>query len=203
VSAVDISLPQFFKDTMLFLVLINPFSKVAVVPLIIERREDLRELVVKTSVYAFVILAAFAFVGDFILEHLFHIKIEALMICGGVVLFYYGFQALRRGIFFEFERGKKLVEFAVVPLVSPMIAGPATITATIYQSKLHTPIYVTTVLLVAILLNMVFMYFSQHIGSILNRYNLSGALIRIMGLFVASIGVNMVIEGIASRFPEH
>lgn len=187
---------MFLKDLFLFLMLINPISKIAIVPMLISNKKELQELVIKSSLFGGALLIVFAFIGTFILDYVFHLDLSALMIAGGLIIFYFGFQALRKGVFFEFEQGKKLVELAMVPLASPLIAGPATITLAIYNSTKHSPFYSSLIIVVAILLNLVFMYYSPAIRDVLNRYNLTGATIRIIGLFVASIGINMVLVGI-------
>lgn len=193
-------LEMFLKDLFLFLMLINPISKIAIVPMLINNKKELQELVLKSSLFGGALLILFAFVGTFILDYVFHLDLSALMVAGGMIIFYFGFQALRKGVFFEFEQGKKLVEIAMVPLASPLIAGPATITFAIYNSAKHSPAYSSLIIVVAIVLNLVVMYFSPMIRDVLNRYNLTGATIRIIGLFVASIGINMVLVGVKNFF---
>jgi len=75
------------------------------------------------------ILLAFAVVGSPLLTAVFHVEVYSFQIVGGLVLFLMGFKALSHGTFYEESDTKSLVEMAIVPLASPMIAGPATITA--------------------------------------------------------------------------
>ena len=104
----------FLKEVFFLLMIINPFSKIAVVPLLISNKAELHELVLKSTLFGGIILVAFALVGTLILGYIFQVDISSLRIAGGAVIFYFGFQALRRGIFFEFERGKKLVELCLL-----------------------------------------------------------------------------------------
>jgi multiple antibiotic resistance protein len=45
---------------------------------------------------------------------------------------------------------------------------------------------------------MVFMLLAKPIGNILVRFNIMGALIRITGLIVATIGVQMILSGLST-----
>ncbi|MBN2210757.1 MAG: hypothetical protein JW709_05110 [Sedimentisphaerales bacterium] len=49
----------------------------------------------------------------------------------------------------------------------------------------------------AVLINGFLMHFSRQIAFILVRFNILGALIRITGLIVMTIGVQMVLNGLA------
>lgn len=193
--------PETFLKELLFLVmLINPISKVAVVPMLINNKDELHEIVIKSTLFGGAFLILFAFMGRIILDYVFHLDLNALMVAGGIVIFYFGFQALRRGMFFEMDRSKKVMELAIVPLASPLIAGPATITVAIYNSAAYTPLYSAIIVTIAVAINFVAMYFSPAISKALNKFNLTGAFIRIMGLFVASIGINMVMDGLRNFF---
>ncbi|MDZ4200281.1 MAG: MarC family protein, partial [Kiritimatiellia bacterium] len=51
-------------------------------------------------------------------------------------------------------------------------------------------------LILALLINFGIMRVSKQLGAILSRFNVLGALIRITGLIVMTIGVQMVLTGI-------
>ncbi len=125
-------------------------------------------------------------------------QLYAFQMVGGIVVFYYGFAALRNGVFFEMDANKKLSDLSIVPIASPLIAGPATITAVISMTAEHTAFPVIIAISVALVFNMLVMIVSRFIAKPLIKFNLLGVLIRIMGLFVASIGMNMVLSGIKS-----
>ncbi|MBT6956289.1 MarC family protein, partial [archaeon] len=87
-----------------------------------------------------------------------------------------------------------------VPLASPMIAGPATIAATILKASILSPLYVSFALIIAIGINALISLFSLNIKRALDRYNLMGAIIRITGLFVMSMGIHMIISAVKTYF---
>jgi multiple antibiotic resistance protein len=85
-----------------------------------------------------------------------------------------------------------------VPIASPLIAGPATITAVISMTAEHSVLPVMAAITIALAFNLAVMILGRFIAKPLMHVNLIGVLIRIMGLFVASIGMNMMLAGIST-----
>ena len=92
---------------------------------------------------------------------------------------------------------------ALVPLACPMIAGPATIAASIGLSAHDGPARATLAMLVALGVNHLIMLLSPRIGRVLDRHNLLGALVRITGLIVMTIGTQMALDGLAGWLAAH
>jgi multiple antibiotic resistance protein len=135
--------------------------------------------------------------GDFILRRLFHLQLHSLQIAGGMVLLWVGFNALRRGVFFERDVPSRFADVAVVPLACPMIAGPASITASLALAAERGLVPATCSVLIALLVNLVVMILARTIASMLTRFNVMGALIRITGLIVMTMGVQMTLNGVS------
>ncbi len=184
--------------TLALLALINPVSKIFVLSTLAEEADsrELRRISLKASMIAGAILLIFALSGKFILQTIFHVQLYSFQIVGGIVLFARGFMALNKGLFFETEANQKLEDASIVPLASPMIAGPATLSAAISFPVQYGLGRTLTAIIIAVTVNLLVMIYSQKIGSVLKRQNLMGALIRITGLIVATIGVQMMLEGI-------
>ena len=187
-------LPEY---ALYFIALINPPSKVMVLSAIAPETSN-RELMLvslRSSLAGVIMLAILAVAGRLILNRVFHVELYALQIAGGIVLFLVGLRALRKGRFFEFRPGTSLSEASMVPLASPMIAGPATIAAVIHVSvERGLPLALCAVTLAAGV-NLVAMIFARPISRALNKVSLMGPLIRISGLIVATIAVQMVLDG--------
>lgn len=192
------TLRQIIVNAFYFLALINPISKISVVTAIFSEGEKkyLRDVVLKTTVIAAMILLGSMVFGDLVLRKVFHVDIHSLRIAGGFVLIWIGFNALRNGVFFERDATARFSDLAIVPLACPMIAGPATIAASITLTAQSGFVIAAGSVLLAILLNSLFMCFSGVISRVLLRFNIMGALIRITGLVVMTIGVQMMLEGI-------
>jgi len=187
-------------ETVFFLALVNPISKVFILTVMSRdfEKQGLLETALRSTLVALVILAVLALGGSFILTAFFHVQVHSLRIAGGAVLFVIGFAALTKGKFFEAPQARRLTDISIVPLASPMIAGPATITAAISETA-HLGFAVTgPALFLALAVNFAIMLLSLQIGGFLSKFNLMGALIRITGLLVAAIAVEMVLGGIQS-----
>ncbi len=185
--------------TLYLLALINPISKVSVLAVLSTeaRREDFRAVAAKSSLTAALILFGSMVFGDLLLRSVFNVQVHSLRLAGGAVLFWVGFNALRKGVFFEHDTHTRFADIAIVPLACPMIAGPATIAASIALRARYGIWVPALAMLLALAVNHVAMLFSRAIGGILTRFNLLGALIRITGLIVMALGVQMILDGIA------
>jgi len=191
-------------NTLYLLALLNPVSKVSVLAAMASSEEPaaLRRVVVKSTWVAGLILVAVMLFGNFILQGIFHVQIYSLRVAGGAVLFITGLNALRKGVFFEQDVHSHFADMAIVPLACPLIAGPATIAAslTLTTHVGKSPLILS--LVGALVLNALIMLTSRQISRLLFHFNVLGALIRITGLIVMAIGVQMVFDGCAGWLVE-
>lgn len=185
--------------TLICVALINPISKLFLLSTLSKRAtpSEIVRIAVKSSLIATIILLSFVFAGNIILTVIFHIEIYAFKIAGGIVLLYRGFEALNKGLFFEFDETQKLEEISVVPLASPMIAGPATIAGAVSFPATYGITVTALSIMIAVGINLLIMLVARHISGFLDRHHVMGALIRITGLIVATIGVQMILDGAA------
>jgi multiple antibiotic resistance protein len=64
-----------------------------------------------------------------------------------------------------------------------------------FPAKYGMPVTLASIV-VSILINMFIMMAAPRISSVLMRHNIAGALIRITGLIVATIGIQMALDGV-------
>ena len=194
----DTTIKTILDCTLICIALINPISKIFLLSTIADRisEAEVRRISGKSSLIAAVILLSFVFAGNFILTSIFHIDIYSFKIAGGLVLAFRGFEALNKGLFFEFKDNLELEEMSVVPLASPMIAGPATITAAVSFPATYGMGVTSLSLIIAVMINLIVMMTSKYISRFLDKHHIMGALIRITGLIVATIGIQMMLDGI-------
>lgn len=187
--------------TLIILVMINPVAKISVISFLSKGHTDaqMRNLTVKSNIIGFLLCALFAVFGTFILSYVFHIQVDALRVAGGFALFFMGFEYLWKGEVRVISRMKELDELAAAPMGTPLIAGPATITTVITLSSTDAIPVVLAASFLAILLNLAMMLWSIKLVHKLNKSVISG-LIRIMGLFVMSIGAQMMLAGVKAYF---
>ena len=191
---------QTLTTTLYLLALINPISKVSILSVLSsdQRRAEFNAVTAKSSIVALCVLLGSMIFGSFVLRSIFHVEIHSLRLAGGVILCWVGFNALRRGIFFEQDVETRFEDIALVPLACPMIAGPASIAACIaLRSKNGLLVPVLSVVL-AVGINYCIMLMSRQISALLVQFNILGALVRLTGLIVMTIGTQMSLDGLAA-----
>jgi len=186
------------ENTIYFLALINPASKIFVLSTMQPPYswKELSDVSLRSTLVAFLILLILTATGKFLLVSIFHVQMYSLNVAGGIILFIIGLTAVRKGIFFEENALRKVSEISIVPLASPLIAGPGTITAAIYFASRHGFILTVLCLSLALFINFLIMLSSLHIGRGLERVNATGPIIKITGLIVSAVATQMVFSGI-------
>ena len=192
------------RSTLYFLALINPASKIFVLSTYQPAfsQLELRHVALRSTLVAFLILAVLAWAGQFLLVQVFQVKLYSLRAAGSVVLFLVGLSAVRNGRFYEESAMLSVPDISIVPLAAPLIAGPGTITAAISYSSIYG--FWTTVLclMIALCINLGIMLASRRIGLILEKVNAIGPLVRITGLIVMSVAVQMMLTGMGEWLGE-
>jgi multiple antibiotic resistance protein len=156
------------------------------------RRSALQAMAVAAAV-----ILAFAAAGQQVLHYL-GISIEALRVSGGLILVLVALELLR-------PSGSGTVEtaaggnVALVPLGTPMLAGPGAIAATmIYVRAADGPAQVATVvgaLIAVLLVVLVALLAANRIARLLGANGIDLAS-RLVGLLLAAIAVQMVAAGV-------
>lgn len=188
------------ENGLYFLALLNPASKVMFLATYEPKltKQQVWELSWKSSLAALVILTVLAGTGEIILSKVFRVDLYSLKITGGIVLFLIGLAAVREGRFInrtEHQIRQNFTDLSLVPLAAPLIAGPGTIAASISGAAQHGLMTVSLSLTGAILINFVLMLFSIGINHLLEKTHLLGPLIRLTGLIISAVAVQMVIAG--------
>jgi multiple antibiotic resistance protein len=159
------------------------------------------------------VLAVFALVGRFLFQ-LFGFTLYAFEIAGGVLLFFVAFDMLRGEIakvrLSAEDREEAIArrdELSVVPLGIPLLAGPGAIsTVMIFEGSAPDTLLAVIATFVAIGVTTVATYFILRYGPrILDSIGRVGimAMTRVLGLILAAVGVQFVINGILGVFPIH
>jgi len=193
---------QIIENSLYFLALINPISKVLFIaskhPAY--SRKELISISMRSTIVALSILVTLASVGNFLLVKIFHVEIYSLSVAGGVILFIIGLNAVRKGSFFEKNGAKssRALDISVVPLAAPLIAGPGTMTAAISFASMNGTVITIACITIAVLINLVCMLLSLRINKALERLTATEPLIRITGLIVTAVAMQMIFSGCAT-----
>jgi multiple antibiotic resistance protein len=200
-------------DFVTLLAVINPIEAAATFATLTGNRtpKDQQTIALRSSIVAFVILVVFGFIGQQLLTAL-GIGFPAFRIAGGLLLFVVGFNMV-----FAKETGTKELDAAeqahaaaaddpsVFPLAIPIITGPGALTTIVaLMSKRNEPPYeIGIVVLIAIavmLITYLTMRVSRRVTQILGPTGIN-AVGRVMGIIVAAIAIQLVVDGLQVVFP--
>ena len=162
-------------------------------------RKQIVELSWKSSTAALLILITLATFGEIVLSKIFRVELYSLKITGGIVLFMIGLVAIREGHFVNRDESQKQIDFtdlSLIPLATPLIAGPGIIAAGISTAAQYGVVSVIISLFLGIFINFVIMLFSSGINRVLEKLHLIGPLIRLTGLIISGVAAQMIINGI-------
>ncbi|GBU11005.1 inner membrane protein [Erysipelotrichaceae bacterium] len=181
----------------------NPLASTPVFLSLTKQMSDLeKKQVAKNSIiYSFILGAVFFVSGKLILS-LFGITIPAFQIGGGIIVFSIGLDMLRKEKDAEGDTVPGDVGIAISPLAVPLIIGPGGIATIINLSSSGSWAEVATDFLIfgVLLLIMYGCFLSgKKIVKYLGEQGLM-AVTKIMGLILAIIGTQMVINGVEILF---
>ena len=164
---------QLLKDALYFLAIVNPASKILFLSAYqpaLSFRDNFR-LSRTASFAAAAILLVTAAAGNFVLKDIFRIDLYSLKICGGIILFFSGFSAVRNGHFMldDNHKVKDFSEVSIIPLAAPLIAGPGTIAIGMTLASVSGIFYAVCVIVFAITVNFILMIFAAPLSRLLAK----------------------------------
>ncbi len=187
-----------------FFAIMNPIANTPIFLGLVEGDKKSTKQIARTaSIIAFIIVVAFTLLGKYIFE-LFGITIPAFKITGGILIFYVGFEMLmsKKSKIHNNETHESKSGIAISPLAIPILAGPGTIVTAMNYTTNATYTHVGIVILVfglMILLTYITFILSDIIVEKVGK-NLIAVIGKLMGLILAIIGTEMIIEGIKLTF---
>ena len=195
-----------------FFAVMNPIANVPIFLSLTstQNAKTTRAIAFQALLLAFIIIVLFSATGKIIFD-LFSISLPALRMTGGLIVFLIGFHMLQGqsssvhhpGATERRSAQKAALNIAVSPLAIPILAGPGTIATAMNFSAGggYTKIAVTIGVfgVVCVMTYMFFIFggrFVKYIGA-----SALGAITRLMGLILAVVGTQMVIDGVHGAFP--
>jgi multiple antibiotic resistance protein len=168
-----------------------------------------RGLAGQACLYAFLILAMAVLAGRIVLNFL-SITIPAFQIAGGLILFRIAIDMLEgRGHFNRFDTSSSLDatdyrEVALVPLAVPLLSGPGAISTVLVLTSRSGSFLEDGLIMVSLLTVFLLAYtFFRSAQFLLNLLKETGIrlLTRLMGLIMAALAVQFVLDGLLAAFP--
>jgi multiple antibiotic resistance protein len=170
---------------------------------------ELESISRRASLYAFSILTFFLLSGDLLFE-LFGFTLGAFKVGGGILLFLIGLNMIFEKYSTRRERVKATEQdveerddIALVPIAIPMLAGPGTITTVLVLKGKAETLLQGSAVLAAIALGCLLSYgvytYSKQIHALLGNMGVQ-AIVKIMGLIIIAVSIQMIVNGIKELF---
>ncbi|HMQ10679.1 MAG TPA: MarC family protein [Oligoflexia bacterium] len=178
-------------------------------PSVLSSRVMQKKMAKKTGLSVFLILLLFSLGGELVFK-LMGITLNAFQIAGGIFVFGVALDMLKgkhvRTKTLPEEQADALEEedISIIPLAMPLLAGPASITMVIVLKAKAYNVYEVAAVYGSILFVSLLTYFALRYSHVLLRkIKPSGIRIvnRVMGLLIAAIAVQLVLDGVIKAFP--
>lgn len=192
------------------LALIDPFDKLLVVDFLKDlfEHKTVAKSITIGNVLAFILGAIFIIGGEALIRNVLRLSIRALQFIGGVILIFLSLYALWKlyrkdkkesSNNSEEKTMKKVVNpyaFAVFPLATPLILGPAIITTTLTISIQKSVIFAVASYGLAVALNFSIMLWALKFMKKIKESRIKPFLTAI-AIFVLVVGVKMTLSGLS------
>jgi multiple antibiotic resistance protein len=169
-----------------------------------------RAMAIRSSLIAWAILMFFALLGRPMLAAL-GISLASFRIAGGIMLFMIAIDMVferrteRREKRVEvFERTPEVEDISVFPMAMPMIAGPGSIaSAMLWVSRAETPFHIVVVLAAVTVVMLMTMITLLAAGPLMRLIGdkVESAITRILGVILAALAAQFVVDGLKQSFP--
>jgi multiple antibiotic resistance protein len=205
-------LPVFLTTVFIgFFAILNPIGNTPVFVTMVGNTDKkiIKKVALKAVTVAFIIITIFSLFGHIIFR-LFNITLPAFQVAGGIIVFFIGYDLLQGKAAGAHkskiqESDSAYDDMAVSPLGIPLLAGPGTITTAMnFVGQGNS--FINTILIIIVFafvcLITYFMFFLSNGIAARLRPSLIKAISRIMGLILAVIAVQMLINGIFNIIKE-
>lgn len=169
-----------------------------------------RAMAYRSSVIAWLILMFFALLGRPML-HALGISLASFRIAGGIMLFFIAMDMVferrtqrREERAHSIENTPEAEDVSVFPMAMPMIAGPGSIaSAMLWVSRAETPLYIAVVLAAITVVMLITLVTLLAAGPLMRLIGdkVEAAITRILGVVLAALAAQFVIDGLKQSFP--
>jgi len=169
-----------------------------------------RGMAIRSSLIAWAILIFFALLGRPML-HALGITLASFRIAGGIMLFIIAVDMVferrterRERRAHAFEQTPEVEDISVFPMAMPMIAGPGAIaSAMLWVSRAETPLHIALILAaitVVMTLTLITLLAAGPLMRLIGS-RVEAAITRILGVILAALAAQFVVDGLKQSFP--
>ena len=167
-------------------------------------KRDLQAIATRACAFAALVLLTFLVVGEGLLNHI-GVELYSLRIAGGLMLGTVGMNMLKEGqkpsrkvipvaSGGEISRGDS-VDFDLVPLGMPMLAGPGAITLVILMGTTYGFRTVALAILAVMAFSLSLFFLATNMRNVVGE-NSTRAITRVMGLLIVTTAVQYFLDGL-------
>ena len=203
-----LNITEYVKLSIGLIAICNPLSTLPVYLALTEQfssSQKKRTVLVSASAFV-VILILFTFMGEVILQF-FGITIEAFRIAGGIYLLLMAMEMIRgksSSVHKQTPNAADMYSIGIVPLAIPLTAGPGAMSTIIVYAHRHISLahdlLVSAVVVTVGIIFYLMLWFAPLASKMVGKAGLT-VFNRIMGLIIAAIAVEFIIDGLAVHFP--
>ena len=176
-----------------FIVLFAVIDIIGAIPIIIDLKDKGKDVnALKATLISFLLLLGFFYAGDILLR-LFHVDIESFSVAGAFLILHLTFEKIIDIEILNKQRPNK--EATLVPLVFPLLAGAGSFT-TLLSLRAE---YASVNIIVALILNMLWVYFVVRMTRKVERVLGKGGIYLIrkfFGIILLAISVKLFMSNI-------
>lgn len=155
-----------------------------------------RKIIVREMIIALGIIILFFLMGDILLTFL-NVQPYTILISGGIILFLIALKMIFPHPEQKLSHSEKDKEPFIVPLATPLVAGPAALAAVMLYSKKEPHIIALIAICIAWLFSSIVLLSSSQLQKILGPRGLLASE-RLMGLILTLLAVQMFLQGMTS-----
>jgi multiple antibiotic resistance protein len=152
-------------------------------------RSRQKKAALEASIAALLLLVVFSLFGAMILERM-SISLPSFMIAGGILLLYLSFDFMR-GELPKTRTVDKDPADVIVPVATPLLAGPGAITTSIYFTHTYGAQITLAAIFFVCFFCFFFLYYSTRVLKIIGNNGLK-IFTRIMGILTAAIAISLI-----------
>ena len=176
-----------------FIVLFAVIDIIGAIPIIIDLKDKGKDVnALKATLISFLLLLGFFYAGDILLR-LFHVDIESFAVAGAFVIFLLSLEMILDIEIFKNQGPIK--EATLVPLVFPLLAGAGSFTTLLSLRAEYASVHI----IVALILNMLWVYFVVRMTRKVERVLGKGGIYLIrkfFGIILLAISVKLFMSNI-------
>jgi multiple antibiotic resistance protein len=202
---------EYLKIFVALLAVTNPLGALSIF-IALTPDEDLksRKKIAKVASFSATLILLVALIaGEWMLE-IFGISVSSFRVGGGILILLMAISMLQAELSStvqtkeEAEESNRKHDIAVVPLATPLLAGPGGISTVVVEAHKGSNLWHEMLLGLTILIVGICLWMALHLAPLISqRLGVTGINIftRIMGLILAAIAVEIIANGLKGLFP--